>query len=379
MNMKVKKLLAKIFKMKDIIVMESNPDFSDNTKKIFDELIEKKYNKKYKIIWFVNNPNEFKNVKIENVKFISIFPKNNVFKIFRKVYYNFSAKIIIDCNKYVQKVNDEQFRIHLTHGTPLKYVDEYCSKVGDTDFILELSDFFKEKNSELFTTSENKFLNTGFPRNDDLFFKTKIENSFEECKGKKVIVWLPTYRKHINSKITDNIDLKYGIPCIENENDINKLNCELEKCNAIILIKLHPAQYRSKLQTNKDCNSIKFITDEELKNKNITLYKLLANSDALITDYSSVYYDYLLTRKPIGLAINDIKEYENQVGFSYNYYETIKGEYLYNTEDIVNFIFNVSNGIDELKIERDKCMKLYHTNYDGKSTERVFKIIEKYL
>ena len=145
-----------------------------------------------------------------------------------------------------------------------------------------------------------------------------------------------------------------------------------------MFVKLHPAQYRKKLETISS-NCIKFITDAELKNKNINLYQLLANSDALITDYSSVYYDYLLTGKPIGLAIDDIKEYENKVGFSYNYYETIKGKYLYNAKDIVNFIENIANEIDEFESERNECLKLYHTNQDGKSTERVFKIIEKYL
>ena len=53
--------------------------------------------------------------------------------------------------------------------------------------------------------------------------------------------------------------------------------------------------------------------DEYLKEKEIKLNQILSATDALITDYSSIYYDYLLTDKPIGLTINDIDEFKMSI------------------------------------------------------------------
>lgn len=375
----IKKYLPQMIKIKDIIIMESNPDFTDNTKKVFDKLIENKVNNNYKIIWFVNNSRQFKNIKIANVKFISVYSKCNILKKVRKLYYNYSAKVIIDCNKYIPKVRKNQFRLHLCHGTPLKKVEEYCKAIGDVDYILEIGRFFRNIDSRIFEKNENCFLDLGFPRNDDLFNTNKIEDIFSEYIGKKLIVWLPTYRKHKeNDEEYKESSLKFGLPAINSSEDFEKLDNVLQQANTILLIKLHPAQDTSVIEAF-ECRNIKLITDEHLIKNEMNLYKLLAASDALITDYSSVYYDYLLTKKPIGLAISDIDEYKKNVGFVQDYYELAKGEYIYNSNDMIKFIENVADGDDKYFDERMKCLKLYHTYYDNKSSERVYEFIKKYL
>ena len=62
----IKKIMS-IFKIKNIIIFESNADYSDNSRAFYEYLIEKKYNEKYKIYWFVNNKNNFKNKECKNV------------------------------------------------------------------------------------------------------------------------------------------------------------------------------------------------------------------------------------------------------------------------------------------------------------------------
>lgn len=375
----IKKQLFKIIKIKNIIIMESNPDFTDNTKKVFDRLIENKVNNKYRIIWFVNNSKQFKNIKMKNVKFLSVFSQNTIMEKIKKTYYMYSAKIIIDCNKYIPKVRKNQFRLHLCHGTPLKKVDGYCKAIGDTDYILEIGKFFRKIDSKYFDKNEKCFLDLGFPRNDELLDENTIKDIFPEYIGKKIIVWLPTYRKHKgNNEKYKESQLKYGLPAINTENDLKRIDNILKQKNIIILIKLHPAQDARVIKAF-ECNNIKLITDEKLIKKEINLYKLLAASDALITDYSSVYYDYLLTKKPIGLAISDIEEYKENVGFVQDYYELAKGEYIYNSNDIIKFIENVAVGDDKYFDERMKCLKLYHTHCDNKSSERVYEFIKKYL
>lgn len=372
----IKNLLFIILPIRNIIIMESKPDFTDNTKLVFDKLIEEKVNNKYKIVWFVKDARKFKNIKIRNVKFLDINKKS---KAFLKTYYKYTARIIIDSNDYVHKVREEQFRFYLCHGTPLKKADSYCEAVGDTDYMLEVGTFFKEANMQLYKKDKDTFLDIGYPRNDDLFTNLTIGDIFPEYKNKKIFVWLPTYRKHKeNDERYKESQLKYGLPTINSTDDFEKLDNVLQQNKAILLIKLHPAQDKRVIESFK-CNNIKIISDEQLTENNSNLYKLLAASDALITDYSSVYYDYLLTKKPIGLAITDIEEYKEKVGFVYDYYEVIKGEYLYNSAQLIDFIKNVVEGKDVKLEERMNCLKLYYSYKDNKSSERVYEIIKKHL
>lgn len=377
----IKKIVKKIFTLlpvKNIILFESNPDFTDNSKLVFDKFIEKKVNEKYKIVWFVNNSKKFKNIKIKNVKFVSVYSKYNILKVLRRLYYNSVAKFIIDCNRYISKMRKNQFRLYLSHGTPLKKALEYGKGIGETDYILEIGEFFKDKNSELFGKPKNCFLHLGFPRNDELFANISINDIFAEYSGKKCIVWLPTYRKHKDKENMEASNFKYGLPILDSEENFIKIDNVLNENKIMLFIKLHPAEDTSVIKSFK-CNNIRIINDEDLAKKGFNLYQFLSASDALITDYSAVYYDYLLTKKPIALAISDIVDFKEKHGFFYDYYKTIKGHYVYDLKDLCDFIKNLAQSNDVYLEERVKCLKKYHTFNDNKSSERVYEFIKKYL
>jgi len=374
----IKKIISKFFKIKKIIIMESNPDFTDNTKKVYDKLLEKNVNEKYKIVWFVDDYKKFNHVQTKNVKFINLNPGKSIINILKKTYYLCSAKIIIDCNKFISKVKKQQIRIHLCHGTPLKKVDEYNSLIGDVDYILEIGNYFSNGLAETFKKPKDILLDFGFPRNDDLFANIEKLNDYKTKLNNKIVVWLPTYRNHKNKATHGDASLKYGLPCLNSKQDILKFDRILKDNNVTVFIKLHPAE-DSKILKSFNCKNLKLISDKDLLDNNLNLYQLLSMSDALITDYSSVYYDYLLTKKPIALAISDIKLYEKNVGFFDDFYKVIKGEYAYNVDDLNKFIVNLSKGIDNFRDERLKCLKLYHSHYDDKASERVYEFIKKFL
>ena len=64
-------------------------------------------------------------------------------------------------------------------------------------------------------------------------------------------------------------------------------------------------------------SNLVFINDAFLSDNGIINYELLGVADALLTDYSSVYYDYLLLDRPIGLCWDDYEEYKAN-GFKVN-------------------------------------------------------------
>src|SRR5699024_2389007 len=102
---------------------------------------------------------------------------------------------------------------------------------------------------------------------------------------------------------------------ISNKNDVSELNNILFEEKILLIIKPHPEQ-NLKYFDDIFTEHIKVINNDDLLYNNVDLYALLSESDALLTDYSSVYIDYLLLNKPIGFTIDDINNYEKNLGFS---------------------------------------------------------------
>ncbi len=373
--------LIKIF-MKDVILMESNPDFSDNSRAVFDELIKRKINEKCKIIWFVHNPKDFEDIKIRNVYFYG-WDKNK-FEEIRFRYYNLISKYILDCNRYINKIHEQQFRIHLCHGTPLKVASDYNSQMGKVDYLIQMSHFFDEYNAKSFCVSKEKILDLGFPRNDELYSEAnKNLKLFPNIKRRKTIMWMPTYRNHKVFKNVENdiynmqINFKYGVPTIENEEQLYKLNKVLENKQILLVIKLHPVEDSSKIQ-ELNLSNIKLIKDSMITNEHRYLYQYLANIDALITDYSSIYYDFLLTQKPIAMVVPDKEEYRKHVKLYFEKLEeNLPGEYVYSFDELIEFIIHVADGVDVSYDKRIEKIKLYHSHCDGKSAQRIVDLLIK--
>ena len=91
----------------------------------------------------------------------------------------------------------------------------------------------------------------------------------------------------------------------------------------------------------------------------LALYKLVKDSDFLITDYSSIYFDYLLLNRPIGFTIEDMKEYEGNRGFVFEHpFEYMPGRIIQNKEEFMCFLQDTVAGIDGYEEERARVNAL---------------------
>lgn len=359
------------FLSKHTILLESTPDYSDNTKYFFEELLRRKINEKYKIYWIVQNKKKFEDKKIKNVAFCNRHS-------FKYELLHFSAKYIIDSNTFIPIIRKNQFRIHLGHGCPIKLTYEYSSQVGKLTYTTVLSPFFKQFFSELFAIPETKIKALGLPRNDG-FFNNKHCKLFPNIKHDKVIIWMPTYRNHKNqttNSVKTGINFPYGVPCIETDSDLEVVNSVLKKENIILVLKLHPVEDTSKI-SRFNYSNIKLFDEIALQSE-LQFYDILKEFDGLITDYSSVYYDYLLARKPIGLAIPDLESYSKSCNLiSKKYTDAVKGNYIYNLNDLVKFIKIVASGNDPAKNDMIWALNHYHSYQDGNSSKRVVDLLMK--
>lgn len=364
--------------MKPVILFESYPDFSGSPLEIYNELVKRGYDKKYDLVWAVYSTfNEKTNYKV--VKFHGCNSQEKQQILAR-------TKVIIDSNRYIYKPRPDVFRLHTRHGTNLKKALSYSRGIGPVDAMLSTSEAMIEIDKIVYPQQvASKSIPLGLPVNDLLFHhKDLYANGFMKSvtgtdkKFNKVFLWLPTYRQHRNNpSIGSKFIQPYGLPLFRNEDEAVKVNDELVKSNSVMLCQFHHAQAKNYKSLPK-CSNMIFITEDMKRKFNITLADLLGFSDAMITDYSSVYYEFLLLNKPVALSVDDLVEYNRAVGFLYNYLEWLKGEYLINTSALIKFIADVSNGIDRLKDSRTEFRNKIYKFKDDKSTQRVVDFLIKY-
>lgn len=176
----------------------------------------------------------------------------------------------------------------------------------NTDFILSSCKYFTELEAKSMGYPSDRCIPAGLPRNDILFenhdeIKKKVRDYYAIPKEKKFVLYAPTFRSDGNkstSKIISNyIDI-----------DIDKVIHTLEKrfgCEWSMGIRLHP---KLKDVGMSGINAINCTTYPDMQ-------ELLYCADTIISDYSSLIWDYSLTFKPCFLYAPDIEEYERERGF----------------------------------------------------------------
>ena len=361
---KIFTLISNLFPLRKYILLESVPDLSDNTKSVFDEMIKRKINDEYKLVWIVKEKSDLY-PKYNNVEYI-----NNKFLI---IYYKFFSKALICCNGFLISRHKGQFSMYLTHGLPIKSTKDYYVMPKSIQYMLSPSKLVNNIMSTEFNVPINKIVNLGYPRND-VFTKEKKCNIIDIFKKnyKKIIVWYPTYRQ-------STVGIKHGktvLPIIHDPEIATEINMIAEQEKILIILKPHFAQDISSI-TKLNLSNIKIIDDRFFVDNHISSYEFLHGCDALITDYSSVYYDYTLNNKPIAVIWEDIEEYKKNPGFAVDLDEYLKGAVkIYTSYDFCSFIKDVANDIDTLYVERNTVMKKVNQT-DGKSAERVVDFIIK--
>lgn len=350
-------LINKVIKKENIIFFYSNLGFRDNVKAFYDYLIENGYNKKYKFVVSINDWEQHINNKPENVEFVN---NKAGIKYFMKSKYAFYC-----FGKYPIKPAKTQTVVNLWHGMPLKRIGNMESGLEKIDYnyftkIISTAKLFNPILMKSFSCSEEQVVILGQPRNDELFVKNRIMDSAIRRGSDKVLVWLPTYRDEYQ---------EIPLPGI-NVEQIEELNEFLREQDTRLIVKIHPLQkFSDKL---KKLSNVEFVTQDKLNKSKMTVYSLLRSADALITDYSSVYFDYLLLNRPIAFSVEDIKKYKEERGFSFdNPFEYMPGPHINDLEGLKKFIEDVKTGNDQFEVLRGAVNEKVNYYKDGNSSKRI--------
>lgn len=379
----IKKILVaciRLLPLQRMIVFESHPDLSDNSFALYEEFLRRGIQHRYKIYWMKTFHDGKKYELPEHVDTFENEPQT-VREMIKRAYVLNCSRYIIDCNSFVYKRRKKQVRFHLGHGMPIKIDLEYSRKFGECDEYMIQSEFWKNIYSEKLYVPEQVLCDLGYPRNDVLVNRSPAEKWKRSTAGfHKVVLWMPTYRQHrLHMEQAMENPYPYGMPCVHDRQELEQLNEVLERENILMLFRPHPVQELSVFE-RESFSHIRIADDAYLAESGLTLYELLGNTDALITDYSSVYFDYLLTDNPVALTIEDKEEYFRHFTLAFpDYKEYIKGFYVEDFKRLLNFIEETASGMDSAKAERMKAKEMFHTDTDGRAAAKITELlIEKY-
>ena len=332
----------KIFSVNNkIIFFESSVgrNYSSNPKYVYEEIVRKGLDKEFICVWCLEDttleiPGNVKKVKRAGLSYL---------------YYLARAKIwVCDTRQPSFLVKrPETTYIQLWHGTPLKKLamdldvlsmseglelSEYKRLFKENtltwDYLISQSDYTTKKFRSCFDFKKS-ILETGFPRND-LLFRNNNEKSINSIKkkygipgDKKIILYAPTWR--------DDEFYENGIYKFSSEMDFDLLQKELSDTH-IMIVKFHYL-VKDSLDWSKyqgfvyECNHLWDIQE---------LYLI---SDILITDYSSVMFDFALLRRPMMIYAHDYNNYKKNLrGFYFDIFEEFPGPIAENTNDLVKSI-----------------------------------------
>lgn len=362
------------------IFFQSYPDYSDNARAMSDYL---KKNTSYHIYWSVKDPSLYEGS--ERLTFIETNGGGTLRGRIQFIYHTVSSRYLFSTHMAFLYANKrKQSYICLWHGMPLKKIglmqnNDSGNYLNNVSFFLCTTQYFVPIMAKSFGREETDILPLGLPRNDLLF---QSNNSLEKLgikKGDKtkIIVYLPTFRKTQNNNVNDSESdvFRNDVLSISSNEQLSYLNFLLKDLDIIMIIKPHPMDVNS-LQY-KNLSNVLIVPASVINEKDIQLYHLLHEADALITDFSSVYVDYLALNRPIGFMLNDLNDYANNRGFVFdNPLDYMPGKKIYNHADFQSFLADVSYGIDDYKQDRIKISAKLNNYSDSDNCKRLVEYLK---
>jgi CDP-glycerol glycerophosphotransferase (TagB/SpsB family) len=187
-----------------------------------------------------------------------------------------------------------------------------------------------------------------------------------DAAGRPTFLWLPTFRESDLGTISMRATHP-GVPF--SSADLRRLDDWLVAHGASVVLKLHPHDVAS---LSGDYAAIRVLTQQQMEGLGLTVYTLLPAFDALLTDVSSVWIDYLLLDKPMVFPFPDIDRYRDGRGLSLEPYEQwVPGPFVRDIEGLIAALADLVDGRDPMADERRLALLRFHQYRDDRSAARL--------
>ncbi|MGW7908792.1 bifunctional glycosyltransferase/CDP-glycerol:glycerophosphate glycerophosphotransferase [Staphylococcus pseudoxylosus] len=370
-----KNLFTKLPIKENTVLYESflGKNYSDSPKAIFNYLLENDKDK-WQHIWILNDKDLVKDeqsFKNSNVKIIKRFSWQYFYYITVSKYFVLNMRQ----PKWLFK-KDNQIILSTWHGTPLKrlvfdmenvtsanknYKKDFYQQSRNWDYLIAANKYSEKIFESAFMYPKENMLTYGYPRNDILHnysyeYKHHIKEKLNLPMSKKVILYAPTWR---DDEFHSAGNYKFKL-----QMDLERMRKEFGD-EYVIALRMHYF-----ISDNMDLTGYEdFVYDFSKYNDINDLY---ITSDILITDYSSVFFDYANLRKPILFFTYDLEKYQNTLrGFYIDVNNDLPGPLLSTNDELIESIKN----LEKTKSDYSEKYNEFYGNYcsleDGQATKRV--------
>lgn len=360
-------------------------DFTENARALFEFMLAKGYNRRYRMVWLVKRPERYREVESRNgnVHFVSYDWATSENEKERDDYYRAVclAKYFFFTHAcgFCRMPREGQVRVQLWHGCGFKTVKNVVPQRRRYEYTTVVSRLYAKLHEKEFGLDPHQILITGYAKEDWLFCPVNDwEKRLNIPKAGRYVFWLPTFRKA--REVVSYMDVQgeanqTGLPVIRTPDELSKLNGLLRKWDMALVVKLHPLQKRKDI-FREIFSNIVVLENEKLAEADLHINQILGHADALVSDYSSAAVDFLLLDRPVAFMLDDLEEYEKSRGFVLNpIRDWIPGEKMISFEDFIRFLQNVAEGKDTAgKMRRELAGKL-HGFRDGNSCQRIIDAV----
>ncbi len=358
------------------IVFESflGRNYSDNPKAIYEYM--QTNNPEYNYVFFLNDPKDAKDEIPGNVKLVKKIS-------FGYIYYLARAKFIIANSRMMMKYQkrDGQVYIQTWHGTPLKklvmdmqnvnlpgtnkqnYLINFLNEAKRWDYLISANNHSTNVFNHAFL--QENILEIGYPRNDILVNHThadiqRVRNNLNLNIDDKVLLYAPTFR--------DDEYVSKGNYTQKVEIDLARLQEELPEWK--ILLRTH---YLVTQNMDNDLENVINVSDYH------DINHLYLAADVLMTDYSSVFFDYAILDRPMIFFAYDLEKYESNLrGFYFDYENTIPGKNISGTDELIEILADINHYEENFKLKRQMFRQEFTYLEEGTASKKVADLIESY-
>nr|WP_313886424.1 CDP-glycerol glycerophosphotransferase family protein [Bacillus sp. SD088] len=335
------KLIGQFPPKKKLIIFESfhGKQYSDNPRAIYEYMLE--HHIEYEMYWSIDKRYMEQFRKRHNIRCLQRFSFQWLMKMARARYWIVNSRLPL----WIPKPR-ETIYVQTWHGTPLKrlgadieevhmpgtntekYKQNFTYEATKWDYLLSPNEY----STKIFTSAFNykkAIVESGYPRNDFLINHNDEKNilGIKKREGipvnKKVILYAPTWRDdqfYTKGKYKFNLHL-----------DLEKMKNDLGE-QYILILRLHYLVSESLDLSGMEDFVINLSNHEDIR-------ELYVISDMLVTDYSSVFFDYANLKRPMLFYVYDLEDYRDKLrGFYFDFENQAPGPLVKNTNDLIEEI-----------------------------------------
>ncbi|WP_028784008.1 CDP-glycerol glycerophosphotransferase family protein [Thalassobacillus devorans] len=341
-------VLRNFFKVEEGLLLfgaRGGRGFEDNTKYLY---FYARRHGNYNVVWISKDKTIVKELKDKGLPAEYYFSKN-AFVYSMKAHAIFITHSLSDVMPVIYNKKTKVVNLH--HGIPMKkieFLDKNIKLLGKinnyykskrTNIFISNNVYFNNIYSKCFNLKPDKIKTIGYPRMEFLLdsskFGIEIKSPFPQesiyKKDNKVFLFAPTFRD-------------YETENIFNESQLDNINQILKKKSSKLYIKLHPFDKR-KINTDAYENIYLFSSGTNIQ-------EVLPFVDVLITDYSSVVFDFLPLKKPVILYCNDLKKYSENRGFIIEFEHLFKEHIVKSMDGFLGALKNSDDFIVDSELEK---------------------------